>query len=281
MIEKTQQSPPPDPEPIPPDDVRAYREAKGLSLQDLYRQTRISPLYLDAIEKGCFHLLPEPIYTSNFIRAYARIVEMDPQILLRRYEASRGRIPQPAAPPPPAETLPGKGPAWTRLKVLILAGLGMVLLVLLWLILQYPSPSAPGPGEPPATIPPAAENPAPTAVPTPSEPAGNLPGPAERTATGVVDTPAAATVPSREGTHHLLIEAQEKTWLRIREDEKPSFQTLLNPGERIERQAGRFAIDIGNAGGIEITLDGRKIDAVGKRGAIAHLLLPPAPSGSD
>jgi hypothetical protein len=50
---------------------------------------------------------------------------------------------------------------------------------------------------------------------------------------------------------------------------------ILQAGETLERFASdSFTIDIGNAGGIAITFQGKSIGSIGKRGHVVHLRLP-------
>lgn len=66
--------------------LKAAREARGLSLQDVFNATRISRINLSALENYDFDRLPPPVYTRNFIRKYAQAVGVDEKPLLNRYE---------------------------------------------------------------------------------------------------------------------------------------------------------------------------------------------------
>ena len=79
---------------------------------------------------------------------------------------------------------------------------------------------------------------------------------------------------NNEDASILIISAIEKTWIRIKADQNPSFQILLKPGEKLERKAVSFDLDIGNAGGINIQFKGKNIENLGKSGQVTHLRLP-------
>ncbi|MGZ3580241.1 MAG: RodZ domain-containing protein [Syntrophales bacterium] len=49
---------------------------------------------------------------------------------------------------------------------------------------------------------------------------------------------------------------------------------LLQPGEKIEREASQFIIIVGNAGGIDITFQGKSLGNLGKEGEVVHITLP-------
>ena len=61
------------------------REAKGLSISDIEKTTKIQSRYLEAIENNEFDKLPGDFYVRAFIRQYAQIVGLDGKELLNEY----------------------------------------------------------------------------------------------------------------------------------------------------------------------------------------------------
>ena len=59
------------------------RIARGMTLEDVAQLTKISRTTLAAIEEGRQEVLPAPVYTRGFIRAYAGVVGLDGRELLR------------------------------------------------------------------------------------------------------------------------------------------------------------------------------------------------------
>lgn len=57
--------------------LRAAREEKGLSLEDLAAQTRIPQRHLESIENADWDALPAPTYTTGFAKSYASAVGLD------------------------------------------------------------------------------------------------------------------------------------------------------------------------------------------------------------
>src|SRR3712207_8169930 len=57
--------------------LRAAREAKGLSLDDVARQTRIPVRHLEHIEREEWDALPAVTYSVGFARSYANTVDLD------------------------------------------------------------------------------------------------------------------------------------------------------------------------------------------------------------
>lgn len=79
--------------------LRDARELKGLTVTEVQEQTRISARYLEAMEQGDYHVLPTPVHVRGFLRNYARFLDLDPEPLLERYEASQETRLRAVAPP--------------------------------------------------------------------------------------------------------------------------------------------------------------------------------------
>ena len=65
--------------------LKSAREAKGLSIEDIEKATKIQSRYLTAIEKDEFDKLPGDFYVRAFIRQYAQVVGLDGKELLSDY----------------------------------------------------------------------------------------------------------------------------------------------------------------------------------------------------
>src|SRR5687768_17362872 len=57
--------------------LRAAREEKGLSLEDIAAQTRIPRRHLESLETADWDKLPAPTYTTGFAKSYANAVGLD------------------------------------------------------------------------------------------------------------------------------------------------------------------------------------------------------------
>lgn len=62
--------------------LRAARQAKGLTLDDLQQQTKIQKRYLNAIENGDFDQLPGDFYVKAFTKQFAGAVDVNADELL-------------------------------------------------------------------------------------------------------------------------------------------------------------------------------------------------------
>lgn len=65
--------------------LRTAREERGISIGEVAEQTRISPLYLSAIDQNDFKALPGGIFNKGFVRSYAKYVGVDEQEALQDY----------------------------------------------------------------------------------------------------------------------------------------------------------------------------------------------------
>jgi len=68
-------------------DLRAIRQQRGISLEQIAENSKISPHYLKAIEEGSFEKLPGGIYSTSYIRQYARAIDFEEAALLAYYRA--------------------------------------------------------------------------------------------------------------------------------------------------------------------------------------------------
>ena len=66
-------------------ELATIRRNRGLSLEQIAEATKISIRSLDAIERGDFRKLPGGIYSTSYIRQYARAIDYDETAILDFY----------------------------------------------------------------------------------------------------------------------------------------------------------------------------------------------------
>ena len=78
--------------------LRREREKQGLSIADVAGETSIRDVYLEAIEKGDYDALPGDVYAKGFIRNYSKFLQIDGDALLEQYDSERNivKVVQPA-----------------------------------------------------------------------------------------------------------------------------------------------------------------------------------------
>jgi transcriptional regulator with XRE-family HTH domain len=65
------------------------REARGLSIEEVAKATKISANYIRALEEGDYESLPADIYVRGFIKSYGQLLNADLEELNARYETAR------------------------------------------------------------------------------------------------------------------------------------------------------------------------------------------------
>jgi cytoskeletal protein RodZ len=81
--------------------LRAAREAKGVDLVRVERDTKIRARYLSAMERGEYRELPGAVYTKGFLRNYGVYLGLDPEYLIDLYRLETASLPGRSAPAPP------------------------------------------------------------------------------------------------------------------------------------------------------------------------------------
>jgi cytoskeleton protein RodZ len=277
-------------------DLVALREGKGLSLADVFAKTRISTRNLAALEQGDFSTLPPPVYAKAFIRQYANLIEIDPQSILLKYESylKAQEDPRPARKSEGSKR-PPQGRRFGKTMGAIL-GILVVMATLSFFLFspdgKQPDRSAKESISPNAgnqtftldtTTPAAAPSAKPLTTPETATPAPATPQPA----TPVTVTPTVPTNPLPPppqaantlggiptGSQKLTIQARESTWVGIRIDQQEGQQVYLHPGDAVTYTGNQFRMNIGNAGGIDLFLQGKPLPSLGERGQVVHVTLP-------
>ncbi|MBN2439045.1 MAG: helix-turn-helix domain-containing protein [Deltaproteobacteria bacterium] len=66
-------------------DLKIIRGKKGISLDHIFFQSRVSMAALQAIEEDRFDLLPPRVYVKSFLKSYAQALNIDPDHLAQAY----------------------------------------------------------------------------------------------------------------------------------------------------------------------------------------------------
>jgi cytoskeletal protein RodZ len=83
--------------------LRTAREARGVDLPRVERDTKIRARYLQALEDGDYAELPGAVYTKGFLRNYGAYLGLDTEYLidLYRLESAQPTVEKPTVPTPP------------------------------------------------------------------------------------------------------------------------------------------------------------------------------------
>lgn len=288
------------------DMLQQQREALGLDLTQIAAALKIKPAYLAALEAGRPDQLPGPTYAVGFLRAYAGHLGLDPDEVVKRFKresAAFTRKPDLSFPMPLGErSIPGGG---MLLVAMILAICGYGTWYYLSTaeqsrpprVAEVPPELLPPKLDPHPVSPRSTEALAEAPVAAPGEKAAGSPDAAglaiaapllggaasaapqdPRSKTSQDPTESAALVPSSPqgsaspagASTRIFIHAAADSWVRIQDAGRSVLiQRVLKAGENyaVPDQPG-LAMRTGNAGGLEIRVDGNPVPQIGRMGAV-------------
>lgn len=172
--------------------LRAAREAKGMRSADVAQALKLSTRQVDALEAGDWSGLPGQTFIRGFVRNYARLLRLDPDVLVGQLDPRlMPELPRLDVSSSISAALPRTGGPQRRDFMVVLAGLLLVVLAVLAFFFvppdfwqsrlaewsaasarvdapatesSAPIDAAPAEPAPPVAPPPAPEAPAPTAA---------------------------------------------------------------------------------------------------------------------
>ena len=250
----------------PGDALRAAREARGLTIQDLTRSTKIGRPILIALEEGHVDRLPATIFTRGFLKTYAREVGLDPDETADIYlaqlapetlavDGENARL-KAAAPAHRTEVLAYDDDISRfladrqvgRMGWLVTAAAAVGLVVYVWSF-TWDDRVTP---EQVAAAPPAATD------------AARAGGEAQ-TAAGSDATP--ATIETPIGPLQIQLKPTGPCWLAAAADGNPVFARLLQTGEEETIQVhDELVLRVGDPGALSFSINGRPGRSLGSAG---------------
>jgi len=269
--------------------LREEREKRGLTYQDMAETTRLRPSVIEAIENEAWDSLPSPAFARGFMKTYAKALSMDATSILELYGRKpvlRGELLR--TPPEPLRHR-RKGPFF------ILCIVAAAAVFALWktyvppeqalTLSQAKPPVVAEPEKDPASatssaaaVRQAAEErtalPVVAAPPSVSSPEIVESMPEERPAPEPVPASAGETDPI-PGPHMLKGKVSARTWVKIYVDDLTPREYMFQPGHQPEWTASKgFYLIIGNAGGIDLEWNGRRVKTLGSAGQVVRISIP-------
>jgi cytoskeleton protein RodZ len=257
------------------DRLRREREMRGITLDEITESTKIARRHLEALETERFDQLPGGVFNKGFVRAYARFLGIDEDRAVADYSAATNEQPEPEDKfpleihdEPDRELNPRR--SYLPLVFAVAALVGVLVGYAFWIkskphaAAEQPQTARPAP----ATSTP--EKPAaPVASTSAVAPAPKQTAPVEQHVAAVNSQP---PQPSRsdpvttkpEKSFFILVKAKEDSWVSIVADGKSVMQRVLAADKHKKIKAGRLLVlRTGNAGGIEVSFNGRSLGAIG------------------
>jgi cytoskeleton protein RodZ len=297
------------------DTLRRERLRRGLDLDKVAAETKIGRHQLEAIEANQFDRLPGGVFARSFIRQYARILELDDEEIIAEFKqqfdepADTAPVPEPQ----PSSRLPYMRSladlydrlrsdssfsafVWVVIAVLVCAGVYS-----LWqksrrpvsqaAVVAAPRQPASRLAEPaPRVAEPASLQPRVPAVSAESMKADSLKTyfiPAEVADNGTIRVPGRPpesaqpkeTAGKPEGfpvAMRVAFTASEPVWVSIKSDGTRAYTGTIEGQESRQFDASRkMTVLVGNAGALQILLNGKHVGPIGPRGEIRLLVLTP------
>ena len=235
--------------------LRAAREQKKLSLEEIASQTRIPLRHLQSLETGDWSALPAPTYTIGFAKSYASAVGLDrteigedlrTEMGGQRFEAGSTEVFEPVD---PARTMP----KWLVFSAI--GGIILVVLVMTWLNNRSLDP-------------------------------GDATSPVEATATVPTEENSAATTqvqqqqpPSQPATGAVVLTATEPAWIQVTDQGRTLFSGELAAGQTfaVPQNAAAPLLKAGKPEALRVTVGNNVAPPVGEAGRVAsNVSLKPA-----
>jgi len=278
-------------------DLKAARESRKITLDTISKRTKIPPKYLEALEENNFDVFPSHTYAKGFIRAYAKIVGLDPGVLTRQFNAEIAPV-EVRIQPKNVEAELEKNLGWRP-------------------TLDRPPVFRKTDAEPDLNLEMVEEEPV---REDPSvrrrraftlrrgkwgEWAGratvglatlilvgagmfygvkwvsqvNWGGP--KPETSVAENPVYQPVPVADKYQHLILKGLDKSWVQVTMDDgQSSSEVDLDEGEtKTYKALKNFKVKVGNAGGVQIQFNGKPLGILGATGQVVEIQLPPDSNG--
>ena len=271
--------------------LKTERERLGLSREQITEKTRMRAPVVEAIENEAWASLPPAVFVRGFLRSYAKVLGVSQDTVMGLYAKS--------APAEHADAERRPEPPRSRRRAASLVLLGIFVLAMgygLWRV--YPTVQdnegwrdterkdqksglqtirsdkelSRMPSQPAA--------PSPSAVRGMEDPPKREPAEVQSTSREPASIPQEIEKPAgdqvgEEGGLSLTGIVKERTWLRIRIDGKEEKEYLFQPGSRPQWKGREsFYMLIGNAAGIDLELNGKKLGPLGNPGQVIRLTLP-------
>jgi len=261
--------------------LRRERESRRITLDQIAEATKISSRNLRALEEENFAILPGGIFNKGFVRSYARFLGINEDKAVADYLAAAGEklpaakiegggIPDPPPKPrkPEAKNGAPSGAFWVTATVLLGVALGLGG----WKYYKQYATERSARAARVAKV----ETPTPTlTLPTEAAPLSDAPTLAETVPQATLTPASVPTQPAPEKqavdpvktSLVLQVSVNQDSWMRLMVDGSLAVEEVLKAGTvRSFRGVREINVVAGNAGGVDLLLNGHKLDPLGPEG---------------
>ena len=256
--------------------LKAAREAAGLSLDQVAQQLKLAPRQVRALEEENFGMLPGRTFTRGFMRNYARLLNLDPDLLVAHLPDA-AHAPSLESPPlhstgttmAELPTAHARAPSFGRWLIPLVLVASIVAAAGYEWYRGRPAGVA-APPRSTETAPPAAPNTSTTPLPNPVAPDSGAPAPTAPPATSGQSAPDGAAQPASApqaaaagaADAVLVVRYEGPSWTEIRDSAGRMLISRLVDADSVEPFDGAppFSIVIGNARAVTLVYRGQPVD---------------------
>ncbi len=226
--------------------LKAIRVKKGISLDEVSEETRIRIDTLRLIEKEDHDRLPSEVFVKGFLRAYAEAVGIDGSEAVTRYTSSINAYQETARSETDFARLSTK--FWPHL-LLSLGAMICIITLSVFAMSVFHSP-----------------------LQTDDQVNTNA-GEDDNKNDSELESDLVGKL--SEKSLLLSIITIETSWIKVIIDGRKPKEYSLKPGDRLEFEAfDDFNLLIGNATGVQLILNDKPIEVLGKRGQVVNIQIP-------
>jgi cytoskeleton protein RodZ len=254
------------------------RLASGRTMEDVSAKTRITIKNLKAIEEDQFSIMSSRFFYKSFVRQYAEELELSYDRIAEAVQAAADTMPRPLMPgeggaPLPPQVAGLRTVGRTKLRWLHSLALLPVMLIAcstVYTIWQNSRSHLQASfANFVASLEQTTRREKLSQGVNSARPHGNSGARTNIVSPDTHKNPAAESSEIANSSPHIELSAHEPTWLSIMADGKQDFVGILDPAEtKVLGLHDNVRIRTGNAGGVDVTFNGKSLGALGARGQV-------------
>ena len=224
--------------------LKGLRQWKKISIEAVAAEIKISLSQLEQIEAENHKSLPDDVFVRGILRSYARFIGVDENDIIDRYRISRGTCGRdPHSLPVGDKAANGFRPGrWLPRGILLI----LIVMSVLYMVYELSLDSSP-----------------------------LMPRERKFDFQAIQQSHDIYPRAARNGEWRLEMAATKKTWVKIQPDDQEALEYILFPMDYIELAvSSRVRLQIDNADGLNIRLNGQPVAVDKKKGDVITIDLP-------
>lgn len=238
------------------------RARRGLSIQEAAEGLHLDAWIIEAIEADRFLALGAPVYAKGYLRKYAVLLGLAPDVIVARYDALTDTLPEPT-PVPIMTTAPPPRPKWPKyLAWSVLAavsiGIALALYEFVWPLVDGPGPME---VQSTVTVPAPTDAPETTAPPTVVAPSPAREAPPETESAATSSEAASASASANANAVRLTLAFDTPSWVEVYDAAGARLLYDIGQAGRVQTVEGEPPLNvvIGVAAAVKVRVNDRDI----------------------